>query len=95
METNSSLGEKVLKWILSQIDYSQIKKGYPICFEKNVSFFLNDLSCLNTCPTELKSLVMKSLVDQDMKDDLERSKLINWCPNVKSLVPIKVPSKYI
>ena len=94
-EGNPGKKELVKQWILSNIDYSQVKKHLPICFYRNTSFYLTELPNFRQWPLDFKARVFTVLVDRDMKEDLERARLINWCPNVRTVIPINVPSKYL
>ena len=91
----ASAGKKhiVEQWILSNIDYGQLKKELPVCFYRNVSFYLTELPDFRRWPPDFEARVFAVLVDGDMKEDLERGNLINWCHNVRRVVPLNVPSK--
>lgn len=87
---NTQKRDTVNQWILANIDYSAIKKGLPVCFYRNTSFYFISLPTFRNWLPEHKAWVFDIVVDVDMKDDLERSGLINWCHNVRRVVPIRV-----
>ena len=94
-ESNPEKKEVVVKWILSHIDYGQFKKGLPVCFYRNTSFYLAELPDFRRWQPDFKAKVFMALVDRDMREDLERAGLVNWCHNVRTVIPINVPSKYL
>ena len=44
---------------------------------------------LSSYPDEFQQQYKDALIDLDMKDDLERSEVINWCRTTKQLYPLK------
>ena len=93
-ESNPVKKALVVKWILYNIDFSQCRKGLPVCFYRNTSFYLTELPDFRRWQPDFKDLVLMELMDRDMKEDLERAGSINWCRNVRAVIPINVPSKY-
>ncbi|KAK7108183.1 uncharacterized protein [Littorina saxatilis] len=90
-DSNHRRKDMLLQWVVSNIDYSQLKKELPVCFYRNTSFYLTELPDFSRWPQDFKARVLAVLVDADMKDDLERAGVINWCRNVRIVVPINVP----
>ncbi|KAK7486621.1 hypothetical protein BaRGS_00022146 [Batillaria attramentaria] len=90
-DSNPEKKRAVEKWVYSNIDYEQIKHGFPICFYRNTSYYLTDLLNLKNCPEDMRRQMLDAVVDRDMQDDLQDARLINWCRNVSSVLPIKVP----
>ena len=40
-------------------------------------------------PQQFTEMYKNAIIDLDMKDDLERSDVINWCRTAKPLYPLK------
>ena len=93
-ESNPRKLQLVQQWLLSNVDDSHCKKHLPVCFHGKSSFYLTELPDVRKWPETVKAKVFAVLVDRDMKEDLERGGLINWCFNVRTLVPIHVSSKW-
>ena len=50
---------------------------------------------LDRYPEEFRHLYSDAIFDLDMKDDLERSKVINWCRTTRPLYPVKTTGKIL
>ena len=48
---------------------------------------------LGRYPEEFQNLYTEAVFDLDMKDDLERAKVINWCGTIYPLHPLKTTGK--
>ncbi|KAJ8315296.1 hypothetical protein KUTeg_007446 [Tegillarca granosa] len=78
-----------LRWkIENDVDYTQTEKGKPICLKK-FNLYSICLPPLNAFPPEFKHWYNICVLDLDMKDDLQRAKVINWCRTAKPLYPVK------
>ena len=47
------------------------------------------------CAQQFAQMYKNAVIDLDMKEDLERSKVINWCRTAKPLYPMKTTGIYI
>ncbi|KAL8570574.1 hypothetical protein ACOMHN_008931 [Nucella lapillus] len=90
-ESNPIKKQAIEQWLLQNVDDSQQRKQHVICFLNTTSFYLTSLPDAAKWHPELKSRVMSVIVDHDMKEDLVKAGLINWCRNVRSLLPVTVP----
>ncbi|KAL8592744.1 hypothetical protein ACOMHN_045898 [Nucella lapillus] len=90
-ESNASKKDLIKRWILSKIDHSCLEKGQPLSFTGRTSFYHIELPDFNRWAPAFKAKVSAVLVDEDVKEDLERGGLINWCPNAPTMVPLSVP----
>ncbi|KAL5010302.1 hypothetical protein ScPMuIL_012607 [Solemya velum] len=76
------------QFIKNDVDHTQVDRNKPICFKKYHKYSVT-LPPYQLYPPELQDIYTRSLLDLDMKDDLERGKVINWCKTTKPLVPLK------
>ncbi|XP_076466520.1 uncharacterized protein LOC143297876 [Babylonia areolata] len=90
-ESNNSKKDLIKTWIYSNIDYSGLERRLPVCFKGHASFYHIELPDFQKWPPEFKTMVFRFLVDEDVKEDLERAGLINWCSNAQAMVPLSVP----
>lgn len=93
IDANEGKVHHLRKYIQSDVDHSQV--GHmPICFKKYHKYSII-LPPYHLYPEGQQEIYINSLVDLDMKDDLERAKVINWCKTNKPLVPLKTTGKNI
>ena len=82
-------------WILSNVDYTRLKDGFPVCFHRDVSFYFTSLHYFQGCSLDEKRKVLSSVLDSDVRDALEASGIINWCCSLPTVLPVNVSSEYI
>jgi hypothetical protein len=70
------------------------EQGKPFCF-KTFHLFSALLPCLRQVSEDFKQFYNLNILDLDVKDDLQRSKVINWCRTAKTLYPLKTRGKGI
>ena len=92
-EANPEKAKRLEYEILHNIDYTQERIGKPYCFQYIFSFFLQVLPALQHKDRHYVQQWSSLIYDLDMKDDLERTGVINWCPNASRLFPIKVKGR--
>lgn len=91
-ESNLNKKDLIKRWIVSRIDHSCLEREQPMTFTGRTSFYHIELPDFRRFTPLFKARVFGVLVDEDVKDDLERVGLINWCPNVSTMIPLSVPS---
>lgn len=90
-ESNPAKKCAVVDWVFTNIDCEQIRRGFPLCFYKNTSYFSTKLPNWRTYPEDFQKKLMDAIIDMDMLDDLQSRGLINWCRTVSTVIPIRVP----
>ncbi|XP_062608829.1 tumor necrosis factor alpha-induced protein 3-like isoform X3 [Saccostrea cucullata] len=80
--------QQLLEQVKKDVAGSNQEQGKPFCF-KTFHFFTALLPCLKQVNEEFKHFYNVSVLDLDVKDDLQRSKVINWCRTAKVLYPVK------
>ncbi|BFZ25009.1 hypothetical protein BsWGS_28048 [Bradybaena similaris] len=83
--------EAMQKWIRDRVDYSREAERKPYTFHRDISFLDCQLPCVAALPQELRYEYIRSVVDEDMKMDLENCHAINWLPQAIKLTPVIVP----
>ncbi|XP_041354855.1 tumor necrosis factor alpha-induced protein 3-like [Gigantopelta aegis] len=91
-EANPEKVKRLENEILRNVDYSQEDSGKAYCFTNTFSFFLQVLPPLHRKEYNFVEHWSSVVFDCDMRDDLERNGVINWCPKASRLFPIKVKS---
>ncbi|XP_076445036.1 uncharacterized protein LOC143282980 [Babylonia areolata] len=89
-ESNPHKKEVVELWLFENVDDSQQRKQLA-CFRNSTSFYSTSLPDIRKWQPDFKMRVLSAIVDRDMKEDLVKVGLINWCRNVRSLLPVSVP----
>lgn len=87
-KANKKVAQKVRKNVQEDVDQRKFEEGKPLCFTL-FHTFSSLLLPLDRYPEEFKHLYTEAIFDLDMKDDLERAKVINWCQGLRALYPIK------
>ncbi|KAK3580689.1 hypothetical protein CHS0354_017970 [Potamilus streckersoni] len=81
--------EKTLRQkIEKDVDYSRVDKQQPFILQ-TFAAFQSSLINLHDYPDDFRNYFEESFLDMDLLQDLERSKVINWCRTVKRLYPLK------
>ncbi|XP_061193602.1 tumor necrosis factor alpha-induced protein 3-like isoform X2 [Saccostrea echinata] len=80
--------KQLLEQVKKDVAGTNQDHGKPFCF-KTFHFFTALLPCLKQVNEEFKHFYNVSVLDLDVKDDLQRSKVINWCRTAKVLYPVK------
>ncbi|XP_022294092.2 tumor necrosis factor alpha-induced protein 3-like isoform X3 [Crassostrea virginica] len=74
--------------VKNDIDTTSHQRRRPFCL-KSLYLYSALLPCLKLVNEEFKHFYNLIVLDLDVKDDLQRSKVINWCRTSKKLCPIK------
>lgn len=91
--TKSEKKEKIVKWIRDKVDYSGEKERKPYTFNRDVSYLDCQLPCISQLQPQLRDTYIRSVIDEDMKSDLEDANVIGWTPRALKLLPVSVPSE--
>lgn len=87
-KANPRSAKRLRKKIKDDVDQRKFEEGKPLCFMLFHSYSVL-LIPLDRYPDEFRHLYSDAIFDLDMKDDLERSNVINWCRTVRTLYPVK------
>ncbi|XP_056014394.1 tumor necrosis factor alpha-induced protein 3-like isoform X6 [Ostrea edulis] len=79
---------QLLEQVQKDVNGTNQEQGKPFCF-KTFHFFSALLPCLTQVSEEFKHFYNLNILDLDVKDDLQKAKVINWCRTAKTLYPLR------